>query len=432
MKALLILAALLWSAGLGASEYIVGLPGAFPGDRDALYESLGRFILFDMEPGDSLLLYDGHGLRQLGEVAIPAKSAYRHARVRKRQYLPVLRALKAHLAALPAEGESLDALRFLDHLALNVAGPRSDENPVHVLLIGAAEHHDARTPRFDMGQARALFPSDGHLRAGLSESVYSVRDKAGRLAGYEIHWLHTTSPGDWENDLYEARVARFWALYVQLQGGRLLTFTSDMGMAFERLRQRDLPPPPSYAFDHTAYKVEMLRAERGAVATGPLSEGDAFLHDDVSIATAPPPRSTGYLKVGIRWACARCDIDLYARNGKKAEFLYFGNVETPQGRYNKDFQTSPDTTNGLEYIEFTAPVDLHDVEVLINYYAGGPIAGGPKGTVRAFFDGRVYEAPFRIAAPEGNGGKARDRALTSAHWDVIDLPAVLGLPRQGG
>ena len=96
MKRLALLVALVWSAAVNASDYVIGLPGAFPGDREGLYESIGRFILFDMAPGDSLMLYDALALCALSEVAIPEKSAYRHARVRKRQYLPVLRAVKAH------------------------------------------------------------------------------------------------------------------------------------------------------------------------------------------------------------------------------------------------------------------------------------------------------------------------------------------------
>ncbi len=50
----------------------------------------------------------------------------------------------------------------------------------------------------------------------------------------------------------------------------------------------------------------------------------------------------------------------------------------------------------------------------MNYY-GGECLGGPRGVVRAYVDGRIFEQPFHILASSGNfGAESRD------YWVRID------------
>lgn len=181
---------------------------------------------------------------------------------------------------------------------------------------------------------------------------------------------------------------------------------------------------------------EFFKEQGASVNLFPLYRGDGyaskqrsaeqFLSADASISTEPPVKIKGPLKMGIRWPC-RCDIDLYARGNKDAPFLYFAKKESAEGMYHEDFTSSPDTTGSLEYIEFTKPVNLYQIQAMVNHYSGED-TNGPSGIVRIYFDNQTYEAPFHLRSKKGNSGKSRSQAHSSIFWQVLNIPAIMGLP----
>ncbi len=431
MKKLLLII-LLGASTANAAEYVIGLPKAFPDNKQVLYQTIERFVTHDMNQGDNIWFYNAHALQSLGTIKIPTNSkAWRYPKVRKKQSRKVLKPLKAHIEQLPSNGlASINFPRFLDHLATDVfGGIGAADSQINVLVIGNAEHRDRHEPFFNMRDG--WFPSDGHLEVGSATSIYGTQDKQGHLNGFRVHFLHTNKPDSWYNDLYRHRIERFWHLFVKAQGGELITFTPDALTAFNRFQKKDFLPAENYTLDHTSGKVEMLRAHRNGMPSPnvahAVSDGSRFLERDTSISTLPPAKTKGTIKIGIRWKCNQCDIDLYARGSNGTSFLHYANVENGEGKYFKDFRSSPDSINGLEHIDFTTPVNIYDLQVLVNHYKGKDI-NGPDGAVRIFFDGHTYEAPFHIRSATGNKGKDRLRAASSLHWQVIDVPAILRLP----
>src|SRR5262249_1969986 len=125
-----------------------------------------------------------------------------------------------------------------------------------------------------------------------------------------------------------------------------------------------------------------------------------------------------------KWNVA-CDLDLYARADNSQPWLFFGNTRTSGGYFNKDF-TSGTGDSQFEFVEFTREIDLGKAEVAINLYACDAPAP-PEGTVRAWFGGKVYEAPFKLTAKSGNRGAS---PMSGPHWLRIDLRKVVGLASE--
>jgi hypothetical protein len=74
-------------------------------------------------------------------------------------------------------------------------------------------------------------------------------------------------------------------------------------------------------------------------------------------------------------------------------------------------------------------VDIRQVEAFVNFYKGS-CPRGPHGEVRIEFDGRIYAAPFTIAAAEGNRGRAG--AAQQDFWTRIPVQQILKLSHANG
>jgi hypothetical protein len=195
-----------------------------------------------------------------------------------------------------------------------------------------------------------------------------------------------------------------------------------MSTVFDRFKKQSTSIE-KFSFDHTANKIEMMKATRVAVPIGELLgnfENDtSFMNDNTIISTQTPLIKLGKLKVGIRWSCKSCDLDLYAKSNSEPQYLYFSNVKTNEGKYFKDFTSSPDTINGLEYIQFIKDVDVEDMDIKINFYSG---TGEGSGVIRAEFKNNVYEQPFLIESDTGNKAGSNPK-----NWVKISLASLLNI-----
>lgn len=410
-----------------ATNFVIVLAKDYPAtlDRSRLFDQISSVVYDTLKQGDSLFVLSD-SQNTLAEFKVQDQDGYDSRGLKRRIFHKPLENLKETIQLLPrgVETESgllhtPQVLKFLSTQKFDVPVDRN----VSVLLVGSPLYQDDKEPSFNMKDG--VFPSDGHIRTSERHSIYGTDEKRGFLDGFSVHWLTANPESDYANDLYKLRIKRFWALFTKNQGGVLATFTNDVSTAFNRFSKAINIQTEANDFDYTANKVEMLRITRDALPVNETKEQARiadFMSDNVVLSNIPPTKNIGKLKIGIRWPCKECDIDLYAKTSTAGEYLYFGKASTDEGTYFKDFQNSPDTINGLEYIEFTKEVDVSNIDAKVNFYKGTtdkPVSG----SVRAEFDGKVYEKPFTINSTQGNSGGNEP----SNNWININVKDLLGL-----
>lgn len=389
--------------------------------RDAV--QLLQFLTQEIEPGESALLLDAHAANAICEFVVPDKPAYKHEKTKLAYNAPCIstllkRAEKATQSA-PVAG-SIDLPDLLRFIGGNYPAVRETD----VLIFGSPLFDDPREPSVSMAYGHV--PGDGHLNAPASASPYSAVSPT-LLAHLRVH-LVAPDAGWAVNREHEFFVRRLWTLFIEKQGGSLVTFTNDPQTAFARIRAEGASSSGEFQnADET--KLEMIPIRRDTGARTPIHQRP--------LAQTPPSiaerRAASNVEIGITWDCARCDLDLYARPWRGAEVLHWNHTNSPEGQFFKDFRHSPQITKGLETIEFIAPLDIDRLIIAVNLYQGSPPAGVASGEIRISIGERTYAAPFSLPASSGNKGEgaaalfASGSPSSSPGWIVIDAASVLGL-----
>lgn len=421
MKAKLLLVLALFCATASASStnsrYVIGLTPYFEtAAKDDVYRRIVGMILEELPQKSSLTIYDAYNLTNVMRVEIPDSRAFQSGKTRANQFRDQIGRLKQFLAAEhtrpTAQKLNFDrAIRlpqFLDFLSENVGS----SEPVNVIVIGSPLYVDHKEPGFSMMDG--YFPSDGHLMANRDESVFGLKSRDEALKNFTVHFGYLGDP--WVSAIHRDKIARFWTLYVEGQGGRLATFCGDLATLFDSALKGGAARSVAVELDRSQTKVEMLRITRDVGAA------DWITRDTISgPKPAPPKNHIGPMKIGIRWK-GDIDLDLYASANRDAQTLFFENTRVAEGYYFKDHRSSPDRE--YEFIEFESPVDVYRVQADINFYKGAA-SDGPTGEVRIEFEGRIYSGQFNIAAERGN--KGRSGSSQGRYWAHIDVPAILGL-----
>ncbi len=400
----------------GPTEFIVGLsPYLEPSVKDDLYRRLVGFLLEEMPLESTLTLYDAHRLRTIAELEIPKTRAFQSSRTRANQFREPIRKLRDFLAVTnePPPASVPGAVRlpqFLDSIAERSV---PSNHAIVVLILGSPFYADSKEPGFSM--LDGYFPTDGHLQASRDETVYGLRERRGSLNGMVVHLGYFGDP--WVSDVHQDKIARFWSLYLRGQGARLGAFTGDLAALFKSAR---VNPASLRAvggeINSADTKIAMVRVSRN------VGMADWITRDTLpDQPVAPPIRTAGPLKVGIRWR-GSVDLDLYARPVPGAQTLFFQHPRSPEGYYFKDHRSSPDRE--YEFIEFEEPVNLWELEVRVNFFEGES-QEGIAGEVRIEFEGRIYTGTFQIEASHGNQG--RTGPTQRACWTRIDIPQLLKL-----
>lgn len=409
------------------SRFIIGLSPYLDQEvKDDVYRQIIRFLLEDLKLNSSLWIYDAYDLKTIAQVDVPDVRAFKSAKTRANQFREPILKLKEFLgreSKRPGGGslkpQAIRFPQFMDFVADNLV---RNTGSVVVALLGNPLYIDPKEPGFSM--IDGYFPSDGHLLAGREESVFGVKGRSDRLRDVAVHFGYFGDP--WVTEIHQEKIRRFWSLYLQAQGARLDTFCGDMATVFNSMRSRLGPEmegntggPAWYAPDASDGKIEMLRITRD------IGMADWITREVLpNVPSGPPSRTVGPMKIGIRWK-GNLDLDLYATPYREAETLFFEHTRTPEGYYFKDHRSSPERE--YEFIEFETPIDVWQVEALINFYKGHA-EGGASGEVRIEFDGKIYAGQFSIASAKGN--KGRSGQSESAFWTRIDVPAILKL--RGG
>jgi hypothetical protein len=383
----------------GRLEFVVGIsPFLNKGVKDEVYRGLVRLLVENLPLNSTISIYDAFELKSITQLNLPDNRAFSSPKTRANQFAGAVQTLRGFLAQdhpKPTNAHlSFDAAirlpQFCDFLEDNLRGTNA---PLRVLLIGSPLYQDAKEPAFSM--VDGYFPSDGHLQVSCERSVFGLRTNS--LRGLDIHWVYLGDP--WLSDLHKEKVTRFWELFLEQRGARLLTFCGDLPTAFHAFCERKEAEPAylhRWTVDRQQTKVEMLRVNRNVDLIDWITR-DTLPETDVR----RPSTMIGQLKIGIRWK-ANIDLDLYATPHHGAETLYFEHPRSTEGYYYKDHRSSPGRE--FEFVEFEQPVDIREVQASVNFYQGA-CPDGPRGEVRIEFDGRIYSAPFFVPASQGNLGR---------------------------
>lgn len=408
-----------------AKTTVIVLPSDYTGSREELLSEVAEATL-KLTPDNQIIVYGVNPPAQIARIAIPNDEKARNAAWTRRRLSEQLGSVVQHIRAMPTnpEGqpvaENVRLPEVLDEIGTNLI-PSLPDKRADVLIIGSPFYHDPRDLRYSM--ADSFYPSDGHLTAPRAETPYGLGGMRARLANTLVHICWPNSKERFVSTSHEEVVRRFWTLWITHQGGRIGTLSFDINACFKRARASEASGQASYAPSPSG-KVEMLRVNPPVSAGLPARQdqpGAWFLRDDVTISKTPPTTTTGIAWIGLRWRAA-ADIDLWARPDNASQWLFFGNVRSTAGLFNKDHLTATGESQ-FEFIEFVQKIDLTKTEVMINLYEG-ELRAPPEGVIRVWFSGNVYEAPFKLGATRGN------RALppmSGPHWLRIDLRKVVGL-----
>jgi len=453
-----------------ATIQVVVSPWTTPAQRIKEQQQIRAFILRRAPAGTNLELWDGWSLETLGEATIPAlRYDNAAARAQNRDLARLLAGLKKW-AETPQEDDvslagtaALRAPELLQEIGDEQSGAYRS-----VILIGSPLYTNQTEPTFSMSDGR--YPSDGHLKCTLSESVYGVAEKQGRLDQVFVHWAIPSS-AVWKNELHEHAVTRFWVLFVQAQGGKLVTFNTDLPRVLQRALRQDLMPVLSAQADPSDEKPVMHSAAPRDVPAWleqipappvalPTQEPEpkpskiqptpvvvmpklvptpqpTVIHSMVvaqssTVSVASPPPAPIHIAVpvtldnsktgiGIAWS-SDVDLDLYVQPAPGKKEVYYRDDRSPEAFLYSDERHA--NVGGLyEFVEFRKPVDLNQTTVWVNYYGGA--ASNVTGQVVLFDHGQIKVGTFEIVAAHGNHGwSSRDRA-NSPYWVKIDLNSLV-------
>lgn len=389
--------------------------------------SVLKFLAETLEPGDRCVLLDAYHVQTLGIFTVPDKAVYRQPKAKIQANRQVVGAMSQFArAAKKPHGENepsvIGAIRIPQ--ALRFIGqdyPAMQDSDV--ILLGSPIYDDPKEQAFTMRLNHV--PGDGHLTKARSVTPFGIRGQDSLLAKRRVHIAFLDN---WkQDDRHAYQVERFWALFVEGQGGQLSSFTHDLPALFQRVKSNAPSPKHDYKVEITD-KLEMI------LMRPPTVKQQTSIYER-PISKTPIPagvlRQATHVEVGITWECGGCDLDLYGQRQPGETAIWFLNTQTSDGQYFRDFRTSPHSANGYETLAYHVPVDLNHLLLAVNFYNGSS-PGGVKGEVRISLNGQTYAMAFHVLAQEGNGGVGRQETLTARRanntaWLVIDPLEVLGI-----
>jgi hypothetical protein len=378
-------------------------------------------------PNDTLLLVNA-STRQRTEKVVFSGSGIANPAVKRTKFGAAINRghdfIDDRTKAVPASPvrSNLMIPQLMAEIGDTVASAVRDE-PIDLVLIGSARSYDSREPSFGFLEGR--FPSDGHIDAAHDQSPWSTRGRENALRGVNVHLCYVEPDEDFVNSYQRKMIGRFYWMWLAAQGGNLATFTADMRSCLDRFAGGETDVAETFTRNPAWAGVFMIRVlrEHDAAAlpprTVPNTAGQLFAAPVCSVA---PVSTRAALRIGIRWHCPLCDLDLWSRAASSNPFISFQNKQTGEGWLNQDFLVSPGD-NAYEIITYNAPVELRNVEAFVNFYAGQD-PNGPDFDVRVWLNDCAFESHFHLPATKGNGAAGR---FSGPAWVRLDLKEIAGL-----
>lgn len=373
-----------------------------------------------VRPGDRIVVINGLDRNRIALLSVPDHPLYKNEASRRKVLQKGMAEFLDFLvkpATTGAQPAALNVPKVLRDLASVLPGPAASTG-IDLLLVGSPLHIDAQQPSVSMINARV--PADSHLFCTLEESAFGLDSATKPLRDVRVHWL--TKEANWQGDLHELKVRRMWGAYVDVRGGALIQFNADAKASFDAFAvSANAPLPVSPPLERADCRPTMNIVRR-------LAENKAvepmFVSTDVRRTAIPAAPSK--LRIALRWErAASADIDLYAKTKSAKSWIYFGEPETPDGKFFKFDGDPTKPSKGFEYIEFDDVLDPSQIQIAINFYEGH-IAGGPKGQIRLDLGGSIHEIDFHIRGSTGNKGLGfPDKMNRHPAWVIINAADIV-------
>lgn len=379
--------------------------------------------------GDRAVLLDGYSLATLGQFNIPENKLYDSPKARAKVNRTAVAALLNFTRSPKAVGAdgapTVQGAIRLPQLLRKLASNLAEGKTLDVLVIGSALYADPADSAFSM--ADGLIPGDGYLQRPRTLTPFGAAGMVDALSGLRVHLVHSDPV---RSNRHALAVERFWTLYIEAQGGQLVTYGNDLGDAWARAKNGARAPAHGFTASDTS-KLEMIRFK-------PIEIKRSIYEREISTQglSRSEARRAENVMVGITWqaeGCKGCDLDLYAQALPGAAVLSYKATKNPEGEYWKDYRNSPETVNGQETIAFAVPLDLRSLKLAVNFFSGSAPQGA-SGEVRLAVGEKTYAYGFHIPAVSGNGGRdveaVMDAGISSKHTLLIDPLAVVGLAQS--
>lgn len=427
-----------------SGEMVVGLS---PFNQSAKAEnqtkSFINYLLENSNPGDKVRFYDAYNLRSLGVFEIPTNPGYRHPRAKLMVNKEVIKALLefAEKAREPKEEEGEPSVagamrwpQFLRFIGENLSHSEETE----VVLLGNPLYDDPKEPDYSMANDNRV-PADSQLLAQKRRTPFGTKGDSELLSNIRVHLGFPNI--NWKsNNQNSFLVKRLWALFIEKQGGQLITFTGDLPTLLDRLKNHADAPKHDYKFNIAPKNEIALGDEKPkefskndiqpAVPEKQVSIFDRALSEEtVSINDA---KQANFVEIGITWK-GSIDLDIYCRPTSQSETLYFSHKNSKEGKYIQDFMSSPGSSN-YETVVFDTPIDLNQLLIAVNFY-NGTVNKPISGEIRISINNQIYAQKFEIKGKKGNSAAGRDSTLSNkkpanSNWLVIDPLQVVGIKNK--
>ncbi len=390
---LALLVAVLFGAQVKADDRLIIAvsPHVSEDQRQTQGEAVIRFLAEDVGRGQSAVILNAYELSQIAVFSVPDNRAYENPRAKvtaNRAAIAGLLTLEAQDAYSGAVDYPIDLPGLLRYVAEAFPGGGD------LVIIGS--------PLYDMpleahlSMADGGVPGDGLIRATRGVSPFGASGAGAALSGYRVHFAAIDT--GWPlHDRHAFAVERFVTLLIEANGAQLVSFAGDLATVLDRVRRGAEPRPHGFVLEDTD-KREILYFRPN---TAPRALARDMSGGDAAYSGA---ETVDGLEIGLYWSCETCDLDLYVSE-PGGEVISYLNREPREGAaFFKNLRSGPDDDRSLEVVILDGRIDLSEVFLGVNLYAGHSPEGA-TGELRYTIDGHTYVRAFRIAAETGNYGE---------------------------
>lgn len=250
-----------------SGDWIIAVPDMLPGGGSALRAEVWDFFLETVGPGSSLRVLNATNPGQIAQITVPDEDKYARAKWRARSFARENRRIAEHLTSVEEGTSRSDVLRLLRHVAQTEL---KSEHARHVLLIGDMRQEFAHAPDASMTGAENLrLPSPDQLVSSLRSTPYGLGGEG--FDGLERVFVHVCDVSDGLREDEMAALQHFFARYVGLRDGTLVTWTDDVPSCMTRFAAEIEDPLNTVSYGAGAPSMTMIEIGREVVETEPTT-----------------------------------------------------------------------------------------------------------------------------------------------------------------
>jgi hypothetical protein len=441
-------------SALAANRLVIVASRGLPPEvtRPILFR-IGEHLLNEAEPGVLVSIFDPVTQSVPVEFTVPEGSP--NARARNKDFKPHPPEIKRAFDRAAEEDWQKCAVRLpetLRYIRTKIAAPG---DKVTVLAVGSPAY---KSGEFAYDFASGAVPSDGWLRADADDLRFSI-EKPGTLKGWRVFLAPVPNGWSENNDWFAAEVERFYAAFIQLQGGRFML--ADFTVALPKLGKGEVP---EVGFRPIKPEDRELIFRKRTTERGHEREASAKTNN-VDVATERPPTrpvvqarpvaapltvavltqiprvAAGEMGIGMAWENAaqqtNCDMDLRITVKGVPGELSYGALRLMQGAalvasLKKDIVVAPgiaaqgDPRSVYEFATIHREVQPEDVTLYLNVFQNrsrSPISVA----LLVEYNQHRWTKLIQIPATAGDGGSSRDRN-NSVDWVRVDLAGLIAGP----